>query len=299
MSSEAGAVPAQAPCGFLLLDKERGRSSHQALSPCKRHFQERRAGHAGTLDPLATGLLFAAVGKATRLLALAEGRDKEYLVCARLGVRTDSLDLDGRILSSAPVPGAIDWDALLEAFVGDVDQVPPAFSAISVDGVRAYQRARKGEEVALPSRRVRIHSIAILPDISPLSGTGWMPGDVTMRVRCSKGTYVRSLVRDLGETLGCGAAVSALRRTAIGEWRLPDVRPEDVGMPSLMSVASAFPDLPSFELGSNDRKAFSHGHAIGCGLGDCDDALVVDDAGVALAWGRVQSGRFQPKAMLV
>lgn len=292
-------MTAGSPCGFLLLDKARGRSSHQALSPCKRLFSERRAGHAGTLDPLATGLLFAAIGKATRLLSLAEGRDKEYLVAARLGVRTDTYDTDGAILSEAPVPASIDWPALIAPWIGDVDQIPPAYSAISVDGVRAYDRARRGEVVDLPSRRVRIDSVDLLDGPSPLDGTGWNPGDVTFRVRCSKGTYVRSLVRDLGEALGCGATVSALRRTAIGDWRLPDARPPAEQVPVLLTVEDTFPDLPSFALDPADSGPFSHGHAVSCPLADAEDALVLDESGSALAWGRVREGRFQPKAMLV
>jgi len=286
------------PCGFLLLDKEQGRSSHQALSPCKRYFHERRIGHAGTLDPLATGLLFAAIGKATRLLSLAEGRDKEYLVCARLGLRTDSYDTDGQILSQSPVPESIVWAPLIEPWIGDVDQIPPAFSAISVDGVRAYDRARKGEQVDLPARRVRIDSIEILEGPSPLEGSGWALGDVTLRVRCSKGTYVRSLVRDLGEAIGCGATVSALRRTAIGSWRLPDIRIVQETLPNLLSVAEIFPELPSFVLDPTDATAFSHGHSVSCPLVDAEDALVLSEDGVALAIGRVFEGRFQPKAML-
>lgn len=287
------------PCGFLLLDKEQGRSSHQALSPCKRFYQERRAGHAGTLDPLATGLLVAALGKATRLLSLAEGRDKEYLVCARLGVRTDSLDMDGVILSRADVPASVDWDGMLHPWIGDIDQVPPAYSAISIDGVRAYERARKGEHMELPARRVRIDSIELVGGDSPLAGTGWEEGDITLRVRCSKGTYVRSLVRDLGDALGCGAAVSALRRTAIGDWRLPDARAPESEIPALRTVADTFPELPRFVLDAMDAAPLSHGHAIRCALDPCEDAIVLDEHGLALAWGRVREGRFQPKAMLV
>lgn len=287
-----------APCGFLLLDKARGRSSHQALSPCKRLFSERRAGHAGTLDPLATGLLFAAMGKATRLLSLAEGRDKEYLVAARLGIRTDTYDTDGAILSESPVPSSIDWASLVAPWIGDIDQIPPAYSAISVDGVRSYDRARRGEVVELPPRRVRIDAVEVIDGPSPLAGTGWNPGDVTLRVRCSKGTYVRSLVRDLGEALGCGATVSALRRTAIGAWRLADVRPEEDQVQQLLPVAETFPDLPRFPLDPADSAPFSHGHSVPCGLEDTEDALILDGEGRALAWGKVREGRFQPKAML-
>lgn len=289
-----------APCGFLVLDKARGKSSHQALSPLKRSLGERRIGHAGTLDPLATGVLLAAAGKATRLLPLAEGRDKEYLVALRLGLRTDTLDTDGQELSqSGTVPGvdAVDWDELARPFLGWIDQIPPAHSAISVGGVRSYERARRGEAVELPARRVRIDAVEALSGESPLAGTGWEPGDPVLRVRCGKGTYVRSLVRDLGEILGCGATVSALRRTAIGPWRLSDRRPEDPSEPELLAPERAFPEIPVFEVDSAELRPFSNGNPIGCPLPDADDVFARHE-GRILAWGRSRSGRFHVAAML-
>ena len=181
--------PQPAARGFLFLDKPRGRTSQQALSPLKRALREKRIGHAGTLDPLATGLLVVAVGKATRLLSHVEGSDKEYLVSLRPGVRTDTLDMDGAVLSEshASWEGA-DWAALVAPFLGEVDQIPPSYSAISVDGVRSYERARRGEMVDLPPRRVRIDSVELVEGGSPLAGSGWEAGDATLRVRCSKGT---------------------------------------------------------------------------------------------------------------
>lgn len=286
-------------CGFLFLDKPSGVTSQKALSPLKRALSEKRIGHAGTLDPLATGLLVVAAGKATRLMAWAEGMDKEYLVAVRTGIRTDTLDTDGRILSETePAREAPDWRKLSSPYLGEIDQVPPAYSAISVDGVRSYARARAGEEVVLPPRRVRIDSIEPVEG-SPLAGTGWMAGDFTLRVKCSKGTYVRSLVRDLGEDLGCGATVSALRRTAIGNWRLPDWFESMEGIPEVHAVAAVFPGHPRFVADAAARKALSHGHATPCGLSDADDVFCLDEQGLAIAFGKVSSGRFQPDAMLV
>jgi tRNA pseudouridine55 synthase len=286
-------------CGFLFLDKPSGVTSQKALSPLKRALSEKRIGHAGTLDPLATGLLVVAAGKATRLMAWAEGMDKEYLVSVRTGIRTDTLDMDGRILSETePFTGMPDWRKLSAPFLGAIDQVPPAYSAISVDGVRSYARARAGEEVLLPPRRVRIDSIEPV-DGSPLVGTGWLAGDFTLRVKCSKGTYVRSLVRDLGEEMGCGATVSALRRTAIGDWRLPDSFGASEGIPEVHPVASVFPGHPHFVADADARKALSHGHATLCGLADADDVFCLNEQGLAIAFGKVASGRFQPDAMLV
>lgn len=265
----------------------------------KRALSEKRIGHAGTLDPLATGLLVVAAGKATRLMSWAEGMDKEYLVAVRTGVRTDTLDTDGRILSQGePFRGAPDWDRLAKPFLGEIDQVPPSYSAISVDGVRSYARARAGEDVVLPARRVRIDSIESLEG-SPLSGTGWVEGDFTLRVKCSKGTYVRSLVRDLGEAMGCGATVSALRRTAIGHWRLPDSFAAVEGIPPVHPTESVFPDYPRFVADAEALRALSHGHATKTALPDTERAFCLDDSGRAIAFGEVATGRFQPDAMLV
>ncbi len=286
-------------CGFLFLDKPSGVTSQRALSPLKRILSEKRIGHAGTLDPLATGLLVVAAGKATRLMSWAEGMDKEYLVSMRTGIRTDTLDTDGQILSEAePFQGQPDWSFLFRPFLGEIDQIPPSYSAISVDGVRSYVRARAGEEVVLPARRVRIDSIEVV-DQSPLDATGWALGDFTLRVRCSKGTYVRSLVRDLGEALGCGATVSALRRTAIGQWRVPDTFTGTDTIPELHPVASVFPDHPRFVASLEDRKALSHGHATPTDQADAEDVFCLDGQGQAIAFGKVMAGRFQPDAMLV
>lgn len=288
-----------AACGFLFLDKPSGVSSQKALSPLKRALSEKRIGHAGTLDPLATGLLVVAAGKATRLMSRAEGMDKEYLVAVRTGVRTDTLDTDGRILSEArPFAGEPDWRNLSAPFLGEIDQVPPAYSAISVDGVRSYDRARAGQEVVLPARRVRIDSIEPV-DGNPLDGTGWKQGDFTLRVKCSKGTYVRSLVRDLGEAMGCGATVSALRRTAIGRWRLPDSYQATDAEPVVHATESVFPDLPRFVADDEARRTLSHGHGTKTALSDADGAFCLDGSGRAIAFGTVSSGRFQPDFMLV
>lgn len=287
-------------CGFLLLDKPRGRSSQQALTPLKRLLGEKRIGHAGTLDPLATGLLVAAAGKATRLLSHVESADKEYLVSLRPGVRTDTLDLDGQILTQteASWEGA-GWTSLCAPFLGEIDQIPPAFSAIQVDGVRSYDRARKGELVELPARRVRIDSVVAVDGSSPLDGSGWMPGDATLRVRCSKGTYVRSLVRDLGERAGFGASVSALRRTAIGRWRLADRPGQPEPISSVIPVADMF-DWPWFTVDPGELRRLSNGNSIACPDAPAPLVLAMDAEGRALAFGAVvEGGRFQPEALLV
>lgn len=290
-----------AACGFLFLDKPRGRTSQQALSPLKRALGEKRIGHAGTLDPLATGLLVVAAGKATRLLSHVESRDKEYLVSLRPGVRTDTLDMDGAVLSRSPASweGA-DWVSLVAPFLGEVDQIPPSYSAISVDGVRSYERARRGEPVELPARRVRIDSVEFMDGDSPLAGSGWEPGDATLRVRCSKGTYVRSLARDIGEAAGFGTSVSALRRTAIGPWRLEDAPGGAAEIPPLLPVADMFREWPKIVLREEDRRRLSNGNDIATDAPTTPRVLVLGADGLALAFGEVgEDGRFRPAALLV
>lgn len=286
-------------CGFLFLDKPMGVTSQKALSPLKRLLGQKRLGHAGTLDPLATGLLVVAAGKATRLLSEVEAADKEYLVAMRAGLRTDTLDTDGRILSEDPASWeGVDLPSLARPFLGEIDQVPPAYSAILVDGVRSYDRARKGQEVDLPARRVRIESIEVVPDGSCLDGSGRREGDLVLRVRCSKGTYVRSLVRDLGEAAGFGATVSALRRTAIGRWTLPDAPVVQEMPPDLSAPEDVFPLWPRFVAGPADLARLANGNDIPVDLPDSGKVFAMSSEGISLAYGRVREGRFFADALL-
>ncbi len=195
--------------GFVLVDKPRGPTSHDIVDKVRRAFKVKRVGHAGTLDPLASGLLVIAVGPATRLLRYVQGQTKTYDVTGVLGVRTTTLDAEGEVISREEVhvaPAKIREAA--STFVGEIEQVPPAVSAVKVGGVRAYKRAARGETVELEPRRVTIEAFDILRT---------SPDAFDARVVCSTGTYVRSLVADLGDKLGCGAHVVALRRIAIGE----------------------------------------------------------------------------------
>lgn len=274
------------------MDKPAGPSSHQALSGLKRRFGTGRVGHAGTLDPPATGLLVCAVGKATRLLQEIEAREKEYLFGLCLGTETTTLDMDGEVLRQVevPDPASIDWDALLPRFVGELMQVPPAVSALKVDGVRSYDLARRGEAVEHPARPVTVHSLEFCQELSK------MAGNPVLRVRCSKGTYVRSLARDLGEALGFPISVSTLRRTAIGPWRLPDGHVA-VEEPLLAGVEAFLSDWPRFEAGEEGRAALRTGKSVPCELPDGDQVLALD--GQALAFGRVRDGRFLPSGLLI
>ncbi len=196
------------PCGgFLVLDKPAGISSHDGVARVRRAYGIRRVGHGGTLDPAVTGVLPLALGPATRLLPYLPG-DKAYRGEVQLGLRTRSDDLEGEVLDRSAVPPLElrDLEQALDAFRGAILQVPPQVSAVHVDGQRAYARVRAGEQLELAPRPVTIHALELL---------GWDPvsGRLSLQLRCSAGTYVRSLARDLGTALGCGAALASLRRT--------------------------------------------------------------------------------------
>ena len=210
MAAILSPAPAECPtalCGFLVIDKPAGPTSHGCVAAVRRAYGLKRVGHGGTLDPAVTGVLPIALGPATRLLPYLRG-DKLYRAVVQLGVRTSSDDLEGDLLErrSPPVLDTFALEEALAGFRGEILQRPPAVSAVHVGGERAYARARRGELVELPPRPVTIHSLQLL---------GWDPTEarLELEVRCSAGTYIRSLARDLGEHLGCGAALARLRRT--------------------------------------------------------------------------------------
>ena len=203
--------------GFVLLDKAGGWTSHDVVARCRGIFGQRRIGHAGTLDPMATGLLVVGLGRATRLLRFIQDTQKSYEGVAVFGVATDSLDADGAILSQEPM--AVTEDDLrrvLPRFIGVIQQVPPMVSAVKVEGRRLYRLARSGVEVERSSRPVEVYSLEII-EVSP----GAYP-EVTFSVTCGSGTYVRVLADDLAQALGGRAHLTALRRTAIGPHRVED-----------------------------------------------------------------------------
>lgn len=199
--------------GFLNIDKPPGWTSHDVVARVRRIVGERRVGHAGTLDPAATGVLPIAVGHATKLLPYLEESDKTYVAAVRLGVETDSGDRDGRLIAtSSPDDVHIeDVKRILSRVVGPQDQVPPMHSAIRIGGRHLYELARKGETVDVPARRIHIHECDLV---------SWEPPEATIRVVCSKGTYIRSLARDIGVKLGCGAMLANLVRVRAGPFHL-------------------------------------------------------------------------------
>jgi len=193
--------------GVLLVDKPGQHTSHDVIARLRGMLRTKKIGHAGTLDPMATGLLIVLVGKATRVSQFMISLDKEYEGTIELGKTTDSQDADGEVMETRPVPPLSEDDvrAAIKGFLGDQYQMPPMFSAIKIGGVPLYKKARKGEDVAREPRFIRVMSWDLLAFQSPV---------ITFRLRCSKGTYVRTLAHDLGNKLGCGAHLSSLRRTA-------------------------------------------------------------------------------------
>jgi tRNA pseudouridine55 synthase len=204
-------VPYKELDGVLLVDKPTDHTSHDVIARLRGKLKMKRIGHAGTLDPMATGVLVVLVGKATRASQYLMSLDKEYSGTIKLGQVTNTQDAEGEVLETRPVPPLTEAEvrAAAQSFVGDQYQMPPMFSAIKIDGVPLYKMARKGEEVEREPRFVRISSFEITRFASP---------ELDFVVRCSKGTYVRTIAHDLGAKLGCGGHLSALRRTATGKF---------------------------------------------------------------------------------
>ncbi|MGB6105020.1 MAG: tRNA pseudouridine(55) synthase TruB [Pusillimonas sp.] len=213
--------------GVLLLDKPEGLSSNHALQRAKRALDARKAGHTGTLDPFATGLLVCCLGRATKLSSHMLNADKGYVAILRLGEETDTGDLTGNIVSQAP-PGfkgvaQVELENVLPQFRGEIEQIPPMYSALKRDGKPLYEYARQGIELDRPARQVTIHELELL------AFDGF---EAEISVQCSKGTYIRTLAQDIGRQLGCGAHLKALRRTRVGPFSLDDA----VGLEALQAM---------------------------------------------------------------
>lgn len=205
--------PRNDPAGILLVDKPQGITSHDVVAKMRRVFQMKKIGHAGTLDPMATGLLLILVGKATKTSQYLMSLDKEYTGTIKLGEVTDSQDADGEIVMTKPVPRLTEATVakVMNTFIGDQYQTPPMFSAKKINGQKLYNLARQGKEVSREPRFIHISRYEI---------TAFELPEVSFIVRSSKGAYIRTLAHDLGERLGCGGHLSALRRTAVGQFRV-------------------------------------------------------------------------------
>jgi tRNA pseudouridine55 synthase len=247
-----------APDGLVVVDKPGGLTSHDVVARIRRLAGTRRVGHAGTLDPMATGVLVVGVGRATRLLGHLSGHDKAYDATIRLGVTTTTDDADGDVLETRPTDGVTD-DAIgvaMRALTGDLDQVPSSVSAVKVDGRRAYDRVRAGEHVVLPARRVHVAAFDLRSRDGDL---------LDVHVECSTGTYVRALARDLGAALGTGAHLTALRRTRVGSIdlsrasTLDELAADLVVVPLTDAVAAAF---PRWDPGADDARRLALGQRL-------------------------------------
>jgi len=194
--------------GIIIIDKPGGWTSHDVIAKLRRLLGERRIGHSGTLDPMATGVLPVFVGRATRAVEFLDGADKEYMAGLRLGISTDTQDITGTVLSErAHNVRQSELEAVLPRFRGEISQLPPMYSAVKIGGKKLYELARKGIEAERRPRDISIHKLEI---------QGRDGGDFLLRILCSKGTYVRTLCSDIGDALGCGGTLSSLRRTAAG-----------------------------------------------------------------------------------
>jgi tRNA pseudouridine55 synthase len=246
------------PSGLVVVDKPTGMTSHDVVARVRRLAGTRKVGHAGTLDPMATGVLVLGVGRATRLLGHLLLTDKAYDATIRIGATTTTDDAEGEVLETCPTEGVQTEDvtAALAAMVGEIDQVPSTVSAIKVDGRRAYARVRAGEQVELRPRRVRIDELRVRRLELP---------DVDVAVRCSSGTYVRAIARDLGAALGVGGHLTALRRTAVGPFTLEAAstleRLEDRFVLTPLAAA-ARECFPSYEIDEEQAAAVRHGRTL-------------------------------------
>lgn len=284
------------PCGFLVLDKSGGLSSHDCVARVRRAYGLRRVGHGGTLDPAVTGVLPIALGPATRLLPYLSG-EKTYRGTVQLGLRTATDDLEGDVLERFPLP-ALDrqrLEAALAAFRGPIQQRPPQVSAVHVEGERAYVRARRGENLVLAPRAVTIHALELLH-------LDAARGRVELEVHCSAGTYIRALARDLGEALGGGGALASLRRTAALGFDLSQAVPlerlDTSPSPALLDPLAALAHLPRRHLGGDELVGWRCGRPLTCDRlqgGDQAVAVLGPDgrlAGIARAR---EDGLLQPK----
>ncbi len=250
----AAGSDARGPDGLLLIDKPRDITSHDAVAQVRRALSTKKVGHAGTLDPMATGLLVMGVGRATRLLRFLGDLPKTYEATMRLGVETTTLDADGEVTQTSAADDVSDVALRIatDALVGDSMQRPPAFSAVKVGGRKLYDAARKGEHLEAEPRPVHVDRFDVLTRRGD---------DVDVRIICGGGTYVRVLAADVGAALGCGAHLTTLRRTAIGTFRVEEATsPGHPGEP--LPLARAVQHLPSWPVDDQEAIAVSHGRIL-------------------------------------
>lgn len=284
--------------GVLVVDKPVGLTSHEVVQIIRRGTNIRRAGHTGTLDPRASGVLVVLIGPAVRLSEYVSASDKRYQAVIQLGTATDTYDADGQILSTNLVNISEDeFEEALQSFVGEIEQVPPPYSAVKIKGRKAYDMARKGEDVDLAPRKITVYSLELLE---------WAPPEVVIDVYCSSGTYIRSLANDLGKMLGCGAHLVGLRRTKSGRFTLRDAVPlrklreafdNGTWYQYLIPAAEALSDWPAIELTAEQIEAIRHGHRIPAeaGIGKLARGISPQGELVALMEFDPTANEWQPK----
>ncbi len=280
--------------GFLNIDKPAGMTSHDVVARVRRIAAQKRVGHGGTLDPAATGVLPIALGEATRLLPYVVDGAKRYEAHIRLGVTTTTDDAEGEVVSERPVP-ALDEDDInrvLAQFVGSIQQVPPMYSAIQVDGQRLYDLARRGVELQLDARTVEIERIELV---------GWSPPMLDLDVVCGKGTYIRAVARDIGAQLGCGAHLAMLRRTMVGSLLIADAVPlatllDDPTLlaHNLMTPESAVEHLPRVDVDERTAQRVRNGLPLNLPPHDAEVMRVHGVDGALLALVQYDSNAWRP-----
>ncbi len=285
--------------GVLVVDKPVGLTSHDVVEIIRRGTGIRRAGHTGTLDPRASGVLVLLLGPAVRLSEFVSAEDKRYHANIRMGSTTETYDAEGTRSAEVPVDVTQErFEELLQSYVGEIEQIPPAYSAVKVQGKKAYELARKGEEVKLEPRIINVHSLELLE---------WELPEVVVDVHCSSGTYVRSLANDLGEELGVGAHLVGLRRTKSGHFTLRDavslreLRDEFQSgswAQHLIPAAEALGDWPSVVLDEEGLKRIRNGNRIPAEAGASGRARALSEEGDLVAIIEEQDGEWQPRKVL-
>jgi len=280
--------------GALLVDKPVGITSNFALQKVKRLLEAAKAGHAGTLDPLASGLLIALFGEATKFAGLLLESDKEYLATVKLGETTATGDAEGDLLEARPVAAsAAEVRIALQKFMGEIEQIPPMHSALKREGVPLYKLARRGQSVERQPRRVRILELESLD---------FNPPFLNIRVRCSKGTYVRTLAEDIGAALGCGAHLAGLRRTASGRFRVDDAVPvaalETMAPPErrarVIGLDALLVELPRVDLDAALAAKLRNGQSLPLQTLSEGVSAVYGPDGALIGIGRAEDGTLRP-----
>lgn len=272
--------------GILIVDKPAGWTSQDVVAKLRGVLHEKRIGHGGTLDPMATGVLPVFVGRATRAVDFFESAEKEYVAGLRLGVVTNTQDTEGEILSQASPASRAALEAVLPQFLGEQQQIPPMFSAIKIGGKKLYELARQGKEIERAPRKIRIFELELL---------GEDGGDYLLRVHCSKGTYIRTLCHDIGQALGCGGCMRSLRRTAAGVYTEAQAAPlaeliaSENPQSYLLPTDSLFARFPAVTLDKAQETRCRNGSPIA--MEGSGTVRVYSEAGEFLMLGRFSGGK--------